>query len=124
MQSGRETTLASHQENSNTEAEAFLFFSESSLLKYFPKWFIKMPYRISLSVRSYIYIYMAICTNIHMDILLCKVTATPGRSRTFNLIEHLKPNTQPLALARAQVEPGLLQDSLCVLCWACVEAMK
>lgn len=67
---------------------------------------------------------MAICTNIHMDILLCKVIATPGRSRTFNLIEHLKPNIQPLTLAQAQVEPGLLQDSLCVLHWARVEAMK
>lgn len=48
------------------------------------------------------------------DVLLCKVTATPRRSRTFNLIEHL---------AWAQVEPGLLQDSLCVY-WACVKAMK
>lgn len=79
---------------------------------------------LNLSVRSYIYIYMAICTNIHVDILLCKVTATPGRSRTFNLIEHLKPNIQPLTLAQAQVKPGLLQDSLCVLHWARVEAMK
>lgn len=59
-----------------------------------------------------------------MDILLCKVTATPRRSRIFNLIEHLKPNTQPLALAWAQVEPGLLQDSLCVVHWVCVKAMK
>lgn len=66
---------------------------------------------------------MAICTNIHMDILLCKVTATPWRSRTFTLIEHLKPNVQPLTLAWAQVEPGLLQDSLCVLHWTRVEAI-
>lgn len=43
-----------------------------------------------------------------MDILLCRVTATPGRSRTFNLIQQMKLNAQPLAQAWARVEPGLL----------------
>lgn len=103
----RGTRRPSRQETATVKQRHFRCFLKSSLLKYFPKWLIEIPYFefLFLSVGSYIYMY--IYTNIHVDILLCRITATPGRSRTFNLIKQIKPNAQPLALAWAQAEPGL-----------------
>lgn len=76
------------------------FFQKSSLLKYFPK-LTEIPYRISLyiSLRSYVYMYK--CT---WGCFTLQIRATPGRSRTFVLVQQMSSNTQPLAWA--QVEPG------------------
>lgn len=104
----RGTHHPSRQENSHSEAETLPLFSEIFFIKILPKVVDWNPlFWIYLSIRKVIDIYMYIYTNIHVDILLCRITATLARSRTFNPIKQIKPNVQPLALAWAQWKPGL-----------------